>query len=237
MGRLGPVTPVTWLTSVPSTNTALRDALVDNGDCIATLNQTAGRGRLGRDWIDVPGKGVAVSIGFTEPVTTPTLVPLIAGAAAIDVLRSIAGAAESFWMKWPNDVYFGDHKLAGILTEMPTAGRIIVGMGVNLAHAEDELPVDTATSLAREGFDIDPAAFVNEWREAVLDRVDRSNAPSTVDWVNSRLGLRGESVRIDFPDGSQRVGTVVGVDAAGALLLDSGDAIVAGDITRLRPAD
>lgn len=231
------MTPVTWLSSVPSTNTALRDALVENGDCIATLNQTAGRGRLGRDWVESPGKGLAASIGVTVPVATPTLAPLIAGAAAIDVLRSLTGAAESFWMKWPNDVYCGERKLAGILTEMPTAGLIVVGLGVNLTHADDDLPVDTATSLALEGFDIDPAGFVNEWRREVLDRVDRSNAQSTVDWVNSRLGLRGESVRIDFPDGSHRIGSVVGVDATGALLLDSGDAIVAGDITRLRPAD
>ena len=192
---------------------------------------------MGRDWIESPGKGLAVSLVLTRQVATPTIVPLIAGAAAIDVLRSLTGAAESFWMKWPNDVYSGQRKLAGILTEMPTAGRIIVGLGVNLSHTQDELPVDTATSLALEGFDIDPVAFVDDWREAVLDRTVRSDDQSTIDWVNSRLGLRRESVRIDFPDGSHRVGTVVGVDSTGALVLESGDTIVAGDITRLRPAD
>lgn len=228
---------VTWLDSVPSTNTFLRDAETAHGDCVATLNQTAGRGRLGRDWVELSGKGLAVSMVVTEPVSVPTLVPLIAGSTAIDVLGNLTGATHELWMKWPNDIYIGDKKVAGILTELPTSGRIVIGLGLNIFHATGELPVETATSLALHGLVLDPVAFVEMWRDGVLALMRATDAQSTVDWVNSRLGLRGESVRIDFPDGSHRDGVVRGVDSTGALLLDSGDPVIAGEITRLRRAD
>lgn len=231
------MSPVTWLDSVPSTSTALRDVPAENGDCIATMDQTAGRGRLGRDWVELSGKGLAVSMVVTEPVSVPTLVPLIAGSTAIDVLREMTGDADELWMKWPNDIYIGDKKVAGILTEMPTSERIVIGLGLNIFHATGELPVETATSLALHGLVLDPVAFVEMWRDGVLALMRATDTQSTVDRVNSRLGLRGESVRIDFPDGSHRDGVVRGVDSTGALLLDSGDPVIAGEITRLRRAD
>lgn len=231
------MTPVTWLDAVASTNTALRDVPVANGDCIATLNQTAGRGRVGRDWIEMPGKGLAVSVVVTEPVAVPTLLPLLAGVAAIDTLRDLTEVGDRVWMKWPNDVYIGSRKLAGILTEMPDATRIIVGVGVNLTYSVDELPVETATSLAIEGIEANPVVFVDAWRARVIELAMRTDDQRTVDAVNNRLGLRGESVRIDFPDGSTRTGIVHDVDSSGALLLDSGEPVIAGDITRLRPSE
>ncbi|MFM6967852.1 MAG: biotin--[acetyl-CoA-carboxylase] ligase [Microbacteriaceae bacterium] len=231
------MTAVRWLDSVPSTNTALRDIPVEHGDCIATVNQTAGRGRVGREWNEIAGKGLAVSLVLTEPVAVPTLLPLVAGVAAIDVLRELAGVGDRVWMKWPNDLYIGARKVAGILTEMPEPSRIIVGLGMNLTQGEDELPVATATSLALEGIAVDPAEFVDAWRSRVINQSAETGEQRTVDAVNNRLGLRGETVRIEFPDRSTRIGIVHGVDSSGALLLDSGNPVVAGDITRLRPAD
>jgi BirA family biotin operon repressor/biotin-[acetyl-CoA-carboxylase] ligase len=230
------VNPVHWVDTVESTNTVLRHGSVSHGDAVATLNQTGGRGRLGRDWIESPGRGLALSVVLTEPVAVPTLVPLIAGATAVEVLRQLHPASRA-WMKWPNDVYVGERKVAGILTEVPDASRMVVGIGVNLTHTAEELPLERATSLAIEGLGVDPVAFANEWRALLLARVESTDAVSTVDWLNSVMGMRGEAVRIDFPDGIQRTGTVVGIAGDGALMLDSGDRVVAGDITRLRPAD
>lgn len=228
--------PVRWVDTVESTNTELRDGAITHGDAVATLNQTAGRGRLGRDWVESPGRGLALSVGLTEPVAVPTLVPLIAGAAAIEALQKFQPSSRA-WMKWPNDVYIGERKVAGILTEIPDASRMVVGIGVNLFHSVEELPLDSATSLAIEGIDVDPRLFADEWRRIVLDRIRSTESPATVDWVNSYVGLRGEAVRIDFADGSHRLGRVTEVAADGALMLDSGDPIVAGEITRLRPAE
>lgn len=228
------MTPVEWRDSTESTNGDLRVGSVAHGDTIATLQQTAGRGRLGRTWADVPGKGLAVSVVLTEPIAVLTLIPLIAGAAAIEVITALSGTTAP-WMKWPNDVYFDEKKVAGILTELPEPGRLIVGLGLNLFHDANELPVDTATSLAVHGVRVDPIEFVEAWRAELLRRAALVTEASTVDWVNSHLGLRDENVRIDLADGTHRTGVVRGVAADGALILDSGDPVVAGDITRLRP--
>lgn len=229
--------PVAWRDSTQSTNDDLRSGEVSHGDAVATLQQTAGRGRRGRTWLHSPGKGLAVSVVLTEPIAVPTLVPLIAGASAIEALKHVAGGEQSVWMKWPNDLYIGDDKVAGILTEMPEPNRVIVGLGLNLFHRIDELPTESATSLALHGIAIDPLEFVDAWRSELLDRAVDSASQSTVDWINSHIGWRGEPVRIDHANGESRFGVIRGVAADGALILDSGDPVVAGDIARLRPAE
>jgi BirA family biotin operon repressor/biotin-[acetyl-CoA-carboxylase] ligase len=222
------VIPIDWVPSTESTNTDLRNAPV--GSTRATLNQRGGRGRLGRTWLESPGKGLALSI-VVAPGPTPTLIPLVAGAALVEMLRERGVDA---WAKWPNDVYIGDRKVAGILTEMPALGRIIVGLGVNVRHQKAELPLDTSTSLAAEGFDIDATDIADRWVAILLDRISRIDVAQ--DWIESTLGLIGDEVSIEFPDGAVRTGIVHGITSAGALRLDSGDPIVAGEITRLRPA-
>lgn len=226
--------PVEWCDSTESTNRDLRAGAVAHGDTIATLHQTAGRGRLGRTWSDVPGKGLAVSVVLTDQIAVPTLIPLIAGSATIDVITALSGTTAA-WMKWPNDVYLDDKKVAGILTELPEPNRLIVGLGLNVFHDVNEIPVDTATSLAVHGILVDPIQFVEAWRSELLHRASLVAEASTVDWVNRHLGLRDAIVRIDMADGTHRTGVIRAVAADGALVLDSGDAVVAGEITRLRP--
>lgn len=221
--------PIVWVASTESTNSDLRDA--PTGATRATLNQRGGRGRLGRSWLELPGRGLALSV-VVAPGPVPTMIPLVAGAAMVAVLRERGVHA---WAKWPNDVYIGDRKVAGILTEMPAAGRVIVGVGVNVRHSVDELPMDTATSLAVEGFDIDATEIADRWLDVVLEWLPRIGDDAAHDWVESSLGLIGDSVTVEFPDGSHRTGTVVGVTREGALRMDSGDPIVAGEIVRLRP--
>lgn len=225
------MTSIRWVSSTPSTNTAAREEPV--GTAIATLNQTAGRGRLGRTWVDTAGKGLAIS-AVVSPGPIPTLIPLVAGAAVVAVLRPHGIDA---WAKWPNDVYVAGRKVAGILTEMPGADRVVVGLGVNVRHSIEELPFDTATSLAVEGCDIDPRVIADEWLDTLKHRVTQVGDPALIDWIESMLGLRDDEVAIDFPDGHRRTGIVRGISDIGALLLDSGDPVVAGDITRLRPVD
>lgn len=232
------MTPIEWLESAGSTNSVLRDRAVRFGDAVATLHQTDGRGRVGRQWLDVPGRGLAISVALTweNPPALLTRIPLIAGAALIDAVTEIHGDNE-LWMKWPNDVYAAEKKIAGVLTEMPAPGTVIVGMGVNVGHTVDELPVDTASSLSVLGIDIDPAVLAEAWRRILVERVDTLDEPATHEWVASRLGWIGDDVRIEFPDGTSRTVTIIGIRADGALTVSSNghtESIVAGDITRIR---
>ena len=232
------MTPIDWLDSADSTNSVLRDRRARFGDTVATLHQTAGRGRLGRQWLDVPDRGLAISVALTwdNPPALLTRIPLVAGAALIDAVTEIHGDNE-LWMKWPNDVYAGDQKVAGVLTEMPTPGTIIVGMGVNIAHTADELPVGTATSLALAGIAVDAVHVAETWRRILLEHIGRLDDPETHGWLTSRLGWIGDEVRIEFPDGSVRTGVMDGIRADGALTITADgrtESLVAGEITRIR---
>ena len=110
---------------------------------IAADAQTAGRGRLGRSWHSPPGDNLYVSL-LLRPTRAPAEIPpltLLAGAAVAD---AVARAGRGPRLKWPNDVQLVDRaptarrrrKLAGILTEMATAGatveHVVVGIGINV---------------------------------------------------------------------------------------------------------
>lgn len=105
--------------------------------------QAQGRGRAGRPWRAAPGAALMMSCAF-ETGAAPALLPslsLVAGIAACEALRQLAGDnAAQVRMKWPNDLQYGDAKLAGILVEtarQPHSGKrvVVIGIGVNLRDA------------------------------------------------------------------------------------------------------
>jgi len=148
-GRLG--TPYRFVASCPSTQRLL-GAEDPEGAVVATDHQTAGRGRLGRVWEDVPGRSILMSV-LLRPRAPMPLWPelsLVAGEAVARALRTETGLAAS--LRHPNDVVVAGRKLVGVLPEA-SSGRVVLGIGVNVNQTADELPVDTAkppTSLRVE---------------------------------------------------------------------------------------
>lgn len=108
---------------------------------ILTHRQTRGRGRRGRAWTDPTGNFAASHLMFPqEPLKDIALNSFIAALSLFEALGQVA-PAESYALKWPNDVLLNGKKIAGILLE--TSGRqdqvdwLIIGIGVNLQHAPD----------------------------------------------------------------------------------------------------
>jgi BirA family biotin operon repressor/biotin-[acetyl-CoA-carboxylase] ligase len=144
-GRLGK--PYRYVESTPSTQRLFADDDPE-GATIATDHQTAGRGRLGREWHDVPGRAILVSVLLRPPAPMPLWpeLSLVAGKAVADAVG--AGAVVSH----PNDVMIAGRKVAGVLPEA-TTGRVVLGIGVNVNQTAEELPQDTVkpvTSLRLE---------------------------------------------------------------------------------------
>ncbi len=134
---------------------------------VATNEQTEGRGRLGRPWHAPAGSSLLFSIVLEPEVPSDRLpeLSLVAGAAVAEALAERAGVATT--VKHPNDVLIGGRKVAGILAESAD-GRVVLGIGVNVTQSRDELPVDTATSLALEGATVDRAELL----AAILERLE-----------------------------------------------------------------
>jgi BirA family biotin operon repressor/biotin-[acetyl-CoA-carboxylase] ligase len=234
---------------------------------VATDHQTGGRGRLGRAWTvpDRASLAVSVAVPVAEPGQAGWL-PLLAGLAlvrAVGELSGAAGRALTPRLKWPNDVLVpedGDRKLSGILCELVTVGDrqvVVVGTGVNVDQTREELPVDTATSLALAGVTVRREDLL----VAYLDRLAESLAESGIASLPGgpahsrhrsatgaaavRAAYReacstiGLAVRVHLPTGSAAVGTAVGVDDDGALVVRTGSTtrtFAAGDVVHVRPA-
>jgi BirA family biotin operon repressor/biotin-[acetyl-CoA-carboxylase] ligase len=102
-----------------------------HGAVAATEHQTAGRGRLGRVWIDEPGRGLTFSVLLRPPPPVkrwPELTLVAAGAVAASIGPEVT-------IKEPNDVLLDGRKVAGILAEAREIARVLVGIGVNVGAA------------------------------------------------------------------------------------------------------
>jgi len=111
----------------------------EEGSVVLTDSQTAGKGRQGRRWVDVPGRNVLSSI-LLRPLFPPYLLVMLASLAVVDTITETCYIHAT--IKWPNDVLVGERKVAGILIETShdLTGRLIavLGIGVNVnGHVED----------------------------------------------------------------------------------------------------
>lgn len=124
---------------IPSTNTYLVERALDNAPsgaiCLAE-RQTAGKGRRGRHWVSPFGSNIFLSILWrfqTSPLAISGL-SLAIGVAVIRALKLHYG--DVFHLKWPNDIYYQDKKLGGILVEVSGESEgpcaAVIGLGINL---------------------------------------------------------------------------------------------------------
>ena len=218
------------------------------GVALFTEDQTEGRGRQGRSWSAVPRSQILLSVGVDTtdvPSETWGLLSLAAGVAVVEAVVEVAGVQAA--LKWPNDVLVGTGKLAGILAEVAAPGGaapvIVVGVGLNVSLAADELPDPVAVSLRSLG-----VAQPDRQRLAValLNRLHARIAEWRVSGNVELLAVYrkhsatlGQSVRAELPGGREVLGQATDIDGNGSLLIDSADGVVAvsaGDVIHLRPA-
>lgn len=220
--------PRLHLRSTDSTNLrarALALAGAPHGTLVTASAQTAGRGRQGRSWVAPAGRALLLSVVLRDP---PALLPL---AAAVAVARACGDAAQ---IKWPNDVLLGGRKVAGILVEgRPQEAWAIVGIGLNVAVREDDLPEELrgrATGMGLGPADVEP---VLQTVLGHLDEVLAAGPDATLEAWRARDALAGREVA--WAAGAGRAG---GIDEAGRLLVRTAGgetvALDAGEV-HLRP--
>ena len=173
----------TWLDETASTNNdALR--LAEEGapewTVVAAGHQTAGRGRLGRSWSDVPGASLLASV-LLRPTLPPDRAPLLTLLAAVAMVE--ACGLPAMGSKWPNDLVVADRKVGGILAEAATAEgtvrHVVIGTGLNIAASG--LPGDlTSTSVAVEGGEPDAEGILSRYLRALKSEYDHHAFPARV---------------------------------------------------------
>jgi BirA family transcriptional regulator, biotin operon repressor / biotin---[acetyl-CoA-carboxylase] ligase len=160
--------------STPSTQRLLTAEAPEGAVAVADA-QTEGRGRLGRHWDAPAASGVLCSVQLRPPVDASRFPQLtVVGAEACrDAIKAVTGLETE--LKAPNDVLAGGRKLAGVLGEA-SDGRVVLGVGINVNLAADELPEDVripATSLLVEtGGEVDRRELLAALLEALERRYD-----------------------------------------------------------------
>jgi BirA family biotin operon repressor/biotin-[acetyl-CoA-carboxylase] ligase len=145
-----------YLPVVHSTNTLAMQLAHDRpqeGVVVLTDNQTAGKGRQGRRWVDVAGRNV-LSSTLLRPLFPPHLLVMLASLAVVDAIDRTCRVRAA--IKWPNDVLVGDRKIAGILIETShdRDGRLVavLGIGVNANGRFSATPLFQSTETG-SGFE------------------------------------------------------------------------------------
>lgn len=231
------------LDETDSTNSEARrraEAGAPEGLAVVARRQTAGRGRRGRHWQSPEGNlYVSLLLRPERPLAEAALLSFVTVVALGEAVAGMLPPGSPIDFKWPNDLLVGGAKCAGMLLESSGGGGranwLIAGVGVNLVSHPRDLPYP-ATDMAAQGAcaptpDRVLDAFIRRfahwrgiWRE-------RGFAPVRRAWLARAAGLGGPA---EVRAGNATVrGTFAGLDADGAMLLESADGcrrVAAGDV-------
>jgi len=254
--RLG--RPYLFFERVGSTNDVALSYASDGapeGLLVVADEQTAGRGRLDRQWWAPPGSSLLMSLLLRPrlPAGRAMQLTMCLGLGAVEGIEAATGLRPS--LKWPNDLLLGDRKLGGMLSEVSTDGPEVtcavlgLGLNVNLAFKAGESgptapPADvaaTAASLSDAlGAPVDRATVLANILlrcEFWIDALYGAHGPALHDEWAKRLDTLGRAVTVTL-DGGALNGCAVGVTPEGALRVESGDGQVhtiwSGDVAALR---
>lgn len=227
-----------------STNSDLLEWRDGQPRALFALEQTAGRGRRGRDWAARPGDSLTFSLGWRFALRADRLsgLSLAVGVALAEALSGLG--VQGLALKWPNDLMrdagHGAGKLGGVLIELSSSAAhtdAVIGVGLNLAPP----PAGRYTHVPVALFDATPpredwlriAAALLDALAAALTRFETQGFAAFADRWNALNVHAGLPVEVQG-DLHTLSGTCLGVDHDGALRLDCGDRIervLAGDVS------
>jgi len=249
MPRKSAAPPVLFFPSVDSTNEEAERQLTAGRAApfvVLANGQTSGRGRFGRVWHSPATDNLYLSFGFRPklPPERMHLFTLWMGLNLCELLTAYAGIAPG--LKWPNDLYFGDRKVGGMLTEAridaDQTRDLVFGLGLNVNGMATAWPRElarSATSLAQvkgEALDLSrlAAAVIGRVLDAYAQFTEGASRDAVADLWHRYDLLAGRKITV--VQGTQpHTGVARGIDNEGALLLktDTGRTLRfrAGEVT------
>ena len=204
---------VLFLEEVASTQDAAIEHDLQIGEACVSYNQTAGRGRRGKDWKCAGGVALTVVV---EEVQAHLPIALAATLAA--QLNNLI-PQKKIGIKWPNDLFVEGKKIAGILIEH-RANRALVGIGINV----HESPIPTATCLKECGCETNQSLVTDLAIGSVVDAMQLDVNKAVSQW-RTRDILVGTTQAIRSGDNTV-VGLVISIDPCNNLILQTSHCIL-----------
>lgn len=232
---------------INSTNQYLFERIdqLSSGDACVAEYQTAGRGRRGRYWASPFGCNLYLSLYWhlDQGSAAAMGLSLVAGIVISETLNKLSGS--NIKVKWPNDLYLNEKKLAGILIEMVgktgDAAHIVIGIGLNIAMSRNyETNINQGwINLEQAGIQIERNVIAGQIIMALRHELVQFEKYGLVPFIKRWLALDNflhKKVRLHIGDHLE-IGIVKGINEHGAILLEQNGEIVSyigGEIS-LRP--
>ncbi len=218
------------LEKVDSTNTFAKDNFfsLEDGAVVAAVEQTAGKGRLGRKWFCERNKNLTVSAIFKN-IEKPFHAGVILGLAGLELIREALPDEFSFF-KWPNDIYINSNKVSGILSEGIWKNGafcgVVSGIGINVNQPMDSLrkeniPAISLMELSGREFFLEKLRLelVKKIRKSYI--IYQSNSGSVLRKWHEENCLLGENLEVITPDGVVKKGIFTAISDDGSMVLQS----------------
>ena len=199
------------------------------GDVIVAESQSAGRGQRGHRWESEVGQNLTFSLVLEPTFVAPANQFLLSEAVALGVVDMLDGYGIGAKIKWTNDIYVGDRKLAGILIEHKLQGaslaRTIVGIGLNVNQRDFPSDLPNPVSMVQlRHFEFDRDEVLNRLVKTIMARYEQlrsgDDGPLQQDYHN-RLYRLGMLDWYALPSGRRFRGTIMGVRPTGALVIEN----------------
>ena len=221
------------LAEAKSTNTYVAEQAshLPHGSVVYTYRQTQGRGQKGNSWESEPEKNLAFSFLLKNPGIAPSRQFYISEAVSIAVAEMLSKfVPDGIRIKWPNDIYFNDQKICGILIENTLCGNAIahaiIGIGINVNQERFVSDAPNPVSLKNiTGKDYDLDALLHD----VNDRIEQLTRFTPGDeaalealhhrYLSLLYRADGKAHRWQLPTGENFVGTIEDVLPDGLLLI------------------
>lgn len=235
---------------IGSTNQHLleRTNTLKSGSVCVAEYQSAGRGRRGREWVSPFGANLYLSMYWRldAGMAAAMGLSLVVGVAVVEALEVMG--VEGVKLKWPNDLYHNDKKLAGILVELSGqsggAAHIVIGLGLNLSMDPKTSGIGQPWTSLKEvcGGKVPDRnhlaqTLINAWDKALVDYELKGMSNFVARW-NRLDNFLGRNVKLII--GPREIeGIVQGIDEQGAVLLKTDNGIesyIGGEIS-LRKGD
>ncbi|MDE2967251.1 MAG: biotin--[acetyl-CoA-carboxylase] ligase [Chloroflexota bacterium] len=212
-----------------------------HGTVVVADEQTAGRGTKGRIWVSPPGQSIHTTLILRPSIDELKRLSIISPVATTDAVRETTSLQPT--IKWPNDIQMEHRKMGGILIEADWSegqpGYALVGIGLNVNFD----PAPWATQIDRPATSLMIELGQRQRREPVLaallnafeQRYRQSGAAELHDTWISRLNTLNKDVTVTLTGGEAIDGRAIGVDDAGALIVETADGarrtFIAGEVT------
>ncbi|MBQ5617709.1 MAG: biotin--[Alistipes sp.] len=214
---------------LPSTNDEATATQYVEGDIILAQCQTAGRGQRGHTWESREGENLTFSLLLEPLFLPPSEQFLISECVALGVCDALLHYGIEAQIKWTNDIYIGDRKLAGILIEHKLQGsalaRTVAGIGLNVNQKafSDDLPnpISMAQATGREFDREEVLQTVATSLMARYEQLREGGAKELQADYHQRLYRLGQEHCYALPDGSRFRGIIRGVEPTGALRIEN----------------